>query len=278
MTELSEFDLHEALFTESFSQPRKRSVSFGTDKFACLEKSSKGIEDIDLALLPDVDDLQMIVKGENKNSKISSYFSIAANNSEQLSNHAQEETCSLSEIDLHLSPADNAVRLLVSALCLQMNPVIRNAIVYALDVLKSNPVLTTVPVGLHPRKETGIHDILDDNGGCVLNWLVSSYTPIARLGTVKKRPSLRSVAGGVFFAVSLRDLFGRTATVDSFVYDISPSKRKEIDAALEGVNKWDWDIAGLDEASEHRPLQTLGWDLLHRWGLGKPLPHAVCDF
>jgi hypothetical protein len=40
-----------------------------------------------------------------------------------------------------------------------------------------------------------------------------------------------------------------------------------IDQSLKNVEEWDWDVWRLKEVTNNRPLQTLGWHLLHHWGL-----------
>ncbi len=39
----------------------------------------------------------------------------------------------------------------------------------------------------------------------------------------------------------------------------------EINKALEGIDHWDWDVRILAEKTNKRPLQTLGWHLMHKW-------------
>jgi hypothetical protein len=52
-----------------------------------------------------------------------------------------------------------------------------------------------------------------------------------------------------------------------FVIDVDPEEMEEISRSLVGVDDWDWDIWRLEVASKGRPLQTLGWHLLHKWGV-----------
>ena len=136
------------------------------------------------------------------------------------------------KIDTHLSPSDNAVRLLDSALSYEMHDAVRAAIVYALDVLKSDSALTTVPVGLQKRKDMAKIEGDDmsaiDEDGIVLRWLVSNYTPIKPISPVSRRLGFKTIAGGVRFAIKLRR--GRTRPGDSaFVFAAEPGEREHIE-------------------------------------------------
>lgn len=248
---------------ETYIQRRKRSVSFDTGERRCTQEDVC-IEACEKALLPDINDLHSASR-----IKIDCYDQLPANKSLLYPEKIERSNSDVS-IDPHLSPSDNAIRLLTSVLSFDMESVIRTAIVYALDVLKSDPAISTVPVGLHPRKDKKCSDALEDNRGSVLNWLVSSYTPIPQLQIPRKRHSLKGIADGVLFAVSMRDIIVRTNSSSDMVPGAkTPGMRMEIMASMEGVNTWEWDIAGLHEASQHHPLQTLGWELLHRWELGE---------
>ena len=109
----------------------------------------------------------------------------------------------------------------------------------------------------------------DIDQGCVLDWLTSSFTPFPVNPDPKRRYSLKQFAGANRFAASMPDNFQRPASEDLFVYSVTDAARTDIAAALEGVDGWDWDVGGLCAASQQRPLQTLGWTLLHKWGLGE---------
>ena len=53
----------------------------------------------------------------------------------------------------------------------------------------------------------------------------------------------------------------------TYVYDVTVEELQQINRALERVDEWDWDIWQLKEVTKGRPLQTLGWHLLHKWDL-----------
>lgn len=60
-----------------------------------------------------------------------------------------------------------------------------------------------------------------------------------------------------------------TAPSDGWEYEkhipfrCSDEEAEVIEAALRGVEQWGWDVRPLAEATKGRPLQTLGWYLLH---------------
>jgi hypothetical protein len=254
-------------------QRRRRSVSFeanGESQNLVHVNSNQSIEASDLALLPDFDALGLCSTGLSNRDILYDTKKISTTTA-----YTINQLHSSGKIDQHLSPSDNAAYLLGSVLAFDMHDAVRAAINYALEVLKStDPALTTVPVGLHPTK--GARRSADDPQAdsrqvCVLSWLVSSYTPISPPQPARKRHSLRGVADGVRFAVSMRDILSRpaSAAADNVIFSAIPEMRAKISSALENVAEWNWDVAGLVEASQQRPLQTLGWELLHKWGLGK---------
>ena len=105
-----------------------------------------------------------------------------------------------------------------------------------------------------------------------MQWLTSSYTPFKSNDGPKRKLALKNVAASIRFAFKLRESRARTQQPsDEYVFDAQPAERAAIDAALVGVDDWAWDIEPLRVASGGRPLQTLGWHLLHQWGVG-PFP------
>jgi hypothetical protein len=69
--------------------------------------------------------------------------------------------------------------LLNAALTHNMEESKRTAIFYALDVLNSDSVHSSIPVGLNPTKCGSRRLIVEScTGGSVLRWLMTSYAPI----------------------------------------------------------------------------------------------------
>jgi hypothetical protein len=100
-----------------------------------------------------------------------------------------------------------------------------------------------------------------------MHWLTTSYTPFKHDDSQKRKVALRSVAASVRFAVRMRESNARSHLPEEYVFDAQPAERAAINAALVGVDEWGWDIEPLRVASGGRPLQTLGWHLLHKWGV-----------
>ncbi len=68
--------------------------------------------------------------------------------------------------------------MLNAALTHNMEESVRTAILYALDVLNSDSVHSSIPVGLSLTK-CGSQTIAEGcTGGSILRWLLTSYTPI----------------------------------------------------------------------------------------------------
>jgi hypothetical protein len=248
-----------------------------------LSTSNFHMDDIDI--LPDIDSLcrsskkkmSVTFSEESPEDYIqlssmaspNSYEDVSSCNSSFIWNTA-EALMSAGKIDTHLSPSDNAIKLLTSALALNMEESARLAIVYALGVLKSDSACASVPVGLQMRKSG-----TDSNSrGSVMHWLTTSYTPFKHDDAPKHKVGLRNVAAGIRFAVRMRESNARSHLPEEYVFDAQPAERAAISAALVGVDEWGWDIEPLRVASGGRPLQTLGWHLLHQWGVG-PCPSRV---
>jgi hypothetical protein len=49
----------------------------------------------------------------------------------------------------------------------------------------------------------------------------------------------------------------------SIPFECEESQAAEIVGCLEGAEQWGWDVLPLRKATGNRPLQTLGWHLLH---------------
>ena len=79
--------------------------------------------------------------------------------------------------------------------------------------------------------------------------------------------SLREVFNGVRLAVKMTMFRHCMIKHGTYVYEVEAGELDEINHALEGVDEWDWDIWRLKEVTKGRPLQTLGWHLLHKWDL-----------
>ena len=167
------------------------------------------------------------------------------------------------QINPHLSPQDNAIMVLSSLKNLDLGDKAMASVVYALHVLKMDSVHMAVPAGLgldntakyeNPSESSNLSDDV------ILDWLVSSYTPKPRL-IHKKKISFKSLAKSIRHAIKL---FGRRTAITNEVY---LDDQEAIKLSLTGVDDWDWDVWRLREASKGRPLQALGWHLLHEWGI-----------
>ena len=176
------------------------------------------------------------------------------------------------KIDRLRSQCDNAIALIDSILLLNLDDKIRASLVYTLDVLKSDSNETAVPVGLRPEKiKVDETTIIREESDVIMKWLVSNYTPSFNFAkSSSEKRTFRSLAQSVKFAIKLRGALGRRASMsEMYVFDTEPGERELIAKALQGVGNWDWDIWRLEEVSRGRPLQTLGWHLLHEWDVVK---------
>ena len=177
-------------------------------------------------------------------------------------------------IDVHLSPGDNAARILESVLLLEINESIRAAMIYAINVLKSDVSQTTLPVGLTFNDAGQIFSTSNfesnfEDDYVIRDWLMLNYTPKKSTFVGKKRTNKTTYPNPFRKAVSpKRPLVLPVAKHGTtYLYDEDSVELSGISAALEGVDEWEWDVFKLKDASHGRPLQTLGWHLIHRWDL-----------
>jgi hypothetical protein len=128
--------------------------------------------------------------------------------------------------------------------------------------MKSGTVHASVPLHLSSglvevQRSTSEQDIID--------WLKTSYTPLT---SNLRKMTFQEVAKCVKIATKVRLAFRHCRrTHGEYVFDVDDSELEDINAALDGVDEWDWDIWRLREASKGRPLQALGWHLLHKHDL-----------
>ena len=103
----------------------------------------------------------------------------------------------------------------------------------------------------------------------VYDWLAASYTPSPEHHLAM---TFHEVAKIVQRAVRVGRAFKHCLkSHGSYVFDVNESELEQINKALEGVDEWDWDIWTLHAATNGRPLQALGWHLLHKYDLIKDL-------
>ena len=207
-------------------------------------------------------------------------------------------------IDVYLSPTDNAVRILRSILTRQMEEIVEASVLYALHVLESDQSQASVPIGLRMDKlpvdpaDSELDPVADQEAadtiaaaamaaaperlpsdagsassseqeGVVFDWLLSSYTPI-KTSALQRTRTFKSVVQGLKFTFGVRDAYrrGHSSPTIPHHFNLGPEQAEEqVASALEGVDEWAWDVSRLREASGGRPLQALGWHVLHHWGL-----------
>ena len=172
------------------------------------------------------------------------------------------------KIHAQMSPLENAVRILESLLTSDLEETARASIVYSIHVMKMERAVAETPIVL--QLEEVQHSKNDEVDSAVLNWLVSDYTQHSSLISKKrKRISLRSVAQGVKFTIKLRGLAGRgqSGCDELGIACYTVDDRARIAVAMENISSWDWDACILGPVTKSRPLQTLGWRLLHEWDL-----------
>jgi hypothetical protein len=177
---------------------------------------------------------------------------------------------SVGKIDFTISPSENAVSLLDSILCShKLQDVARASILYALDVLKQNQIQAEAHVSLQTEVEAEQPD--EEFSTVVKDWILSNYTPNTPSRSNNKRKlSFKLIAHGVKFAVRMRGN-KRSVANGIYAYDLQPNELERISEVLQGVDRWEWDAWKLHNVTEGRPLQTLGWHLLHDWGLVRDL-------
>ena len=178
-------------------------------------------------------------------------------------------------IDNLRSQCDNAISLIDSVLLLNLTDLVRASLVYALDVLKSDSTVTAVPVGLRPeqaKKTVSDNSSAVNDEDIIMKWLLSSYTPSSDFSakSSKEKRTFRGTAQSIKFAIKLRGALGRRASMNEmYVFDTEPGEREAIDRALQNSKEWDWDVWHLHDVSHGRPLQALGWHILHEWDMVK---------
>ena len=173
------------------------------------------------------------------------------------------------KINLHLSPSDNAVSILESVLPYNLEDTARASIVYALEVLKSDSSQASVPIGLQsPLGRRGRSTTPAEASrrssvgeGPVLDWLMSTYTPTAHSPQIE-RLTFHAPRGVRLRAAAAATR--RSSARGALLYDAEAGDVEAIEAALEGVDEWDWDVWRLRQATKGRPLRALGWHLLEK--------------
>jgi hypothetical protein len=170
-----------------------------------------------------------------------------------------------------LSSVENAISLLEATLKTCIDDEARATVLYAIDCLKSRPGYSLIPLDL--RRSSVISAAMSPSQTPeeqnVYDWLAASYTqhPSHYSGI-----TFHEVAKLVQRAVRVGRAFNHCLkSHGSYVFDVSESELDHINRALEGVDEWDWDIWTLHEATQGRPLQALGWHLLHKYDLIKDL-------
>ena len=127
-------------------------------------------------------------------------------------------------IDYRLSPLDNGIAALDSILSFELDQRVRASVIYALDVLKMDPVRMVVPAGLNLSEDD--MDSNDDKSASrpdndVLAWLVSCFTPGLHMSQSTKKRSFKDTARCVRYAIRL---FGRPAALPVPAWgDLDPS-------------------------------------------------------
>ena len=172
------------------------------------------------------------------------------------------------KIDVEKSPLENAMCMLESVLSCDLEEKTRAVIIYTLHVVKMDRTPAETPIAL--RLEQDRKSKIEDVDSAILDWLVSDYTQQqSSVSKKRKRVTLRSVAQGVKFTIKLRGLVGpNQSELDELsMTDGSVDDREQIAKVLDDVSSWNWDASHLETVTKSRPLQTLGWRLLHDWDL-----------
>ena len=175
-------------------------------------------------------------------------------------------------LDRDRSPNENSAKMLAYALSCELEEKIRALLVYVLHVVKADRTYAETPISLQRGKPSEEHKADNTLSNDVQEWLVSDFTNTSKAKPkLTRKLSFRAVAQGVKFTISLRSIFNQTSSGDMYVYDALPSERERISAVMQTMNSWEWDAWKLHEVSNGRPLQVLGWHLLHEWDLVKTL-------
>ena len=174
------------------------------------------------------------------------------------------------KINAHLSPSDNAKANLERILDFDLENSVRMVILYAIHILKSDLSHSmTIPVGLSTDIDTNLTPLKATRRTSVHepevhDWLVLNYTS-QKKSFRDHRKNAKRCSKAVRFAIKLYHEVP-AETTNRYVIDVESKEMEDISNALIGVDEWDWDIWKLEDASKGRPLQTLGWHLLHKWG------------
>ena len=158
---------------------------------------------------------------------------------------------------------ENAIMLLQSILPkLFHDEIICASITFTLHVLKSKAINNETSSSINAGRKKSTADL----DSAIKDWLISDYTE-----SRNKRVTMKGLALSVKFTKKLSNLFGESDSAEIYVFEADSAERMRISEALGDVQSWGWDAWTLHAASKGRPLQALGWHLLHEWGLVKAL-------
>ena len=158
---------------------------------------------------------------------------------------------------------ENAIMLLQSVLPkLFHDEIICASITFTLHVLKSKAINNETSSSINAGRKKSTADL----NSAIKDWLISDYTE-----SRNKRVTMKGLALSVKFTNKLNNLFGEIDSAEIYVFEADSAERMRISEALGDVQSWGWDAWTLHAASKGRPLQALGWHLLHEWGLVKAL-------
>jgi hypothetical protein len=167
------------------------------------------------------------------------------------------------ELDPFCSPKENAVRLLETIkFHFPQDALICASITYALHIMELMPAPDDDNYkSLCLDKHIPSHDL----NSVVKNWLVSDFTDDDR---TRKKVTLKGLANSIKFTITMSNILkAETNSSEMYVFQARQEERARISEALKDVHSWEWDAWTLHAASGGRPMQTLGWHLLHEWGL-----------
>ena len=170
------------------------------------------------------------------------------------------------KLDKFRSSQENAVQLLEMFLIkFSYDEFTCASITYVLHVIKSNSKGEDEAPSFITDKEKTSPDL----NSLVKDWLVTDYTEDKY--RVQKRFTLKCLAQSVRFTIKIGSMFSDSCANHIYIPDTCTKDRARISEALNNLDDWDWDVWKLHKASSGRPLQTLGWHLLHEWGLVQTL-------
>jgi hypothetical protein len=174
-------------------------------------------------------------------------------------------------LDRDRSPNENSANMLLFALSHDLDEEIKALLVYILHVVKSDRRYAETPISLQRAQTWKDCESNEIQHSDVQDWLVSDFTDAKTNIRLARRRSLKAVAQGIKFTISLKTALNGPKNGDLYVYDALPSERERISVLLYSINSWEWDAWKLHAVSNGRPLQVLGWHLLHEWDLVKTL-------